>query len=188
MTWRAGIAAAALTALFPCAGARAEDGARRAADEWRWFVEAGRASDAVAARAGASLDWPAHWRIGGAILTGYTEASLGAWKATRPAADSRSSFAHVAVTPVLRLWLVDRQGWFAEGGIGAGVIAPKFTTRERRFSTTFNFGDHVGVGWRSAAPAAWEIALRYEHFSNGSIKRPNPGDEFLQLRVGAAFY
>jgi Lipid A 3-O-deacylase (PagL) len=27
-----------------------------------------------------------------------------------------------------------------------------------------------------------ELALRLQHFSNGGIRRPNPGETFLQLR------
>lgn len=180
------LAAAALAAMV-CASACADDTASPATGQWRWFVEAGRATDAVAARAGASLDWASRWNVGSFVLAGYTEGSLGYWKATRTAAGDHSGFAQAGVTPVLRLWSSDRQRWFVEGGIGVNVITPRFVTRDRRFSTAFNFGDHLGLGWRSAAPERWEMTLRYEHFSNGSIKRPNPGDEFVQLRFGAAF-
>ena len=27
-----------------------------------------------------------------------------------------------------------------------------------------------------------KLALRIQHFSNGSIKKPNPGENFIQLR------
>jgi len=53
---------------------------------------------------------------------------------------------------------------------------------DKHFSTSFNFGDHVGVGYSFGAAKKNEIALRLEHFSNAGIKHPNPGQNFVELR------
>jgi hypothetical protein len=52
-------------------------------------------------------------------------------------------------------------------------------TREKRFSTAFNFGDHIGIGYRTGRG---EWSLRLQHFSNAGIDTPNPGEDFVQLR------
>jgi hypothetical protein len=72
--------------------------------------------------------------------------------------------------------------WFAEIGIGANVILPVYRSKEKRFSTTFNFGDHFAIGRQFGAQHQHELALRIQHFSNGGIDEPNPGENFLQLR------
>ena len=46
----------------------------------------------------------------------------------------------------------------------------------------FNFGDHLAVGRSFGVQREHELALRVQHFSNGGIKEPNPGETFLQLR------
>nr|WP_246295082.1 acyloxyacyl hydrolase [Schlegelella koreensis] len=132
-------------------------------------------------------DWTSQWRFGGVRLSGFTEVAIGRWRVEREARAGRAGFTVGGITPTLRLWFGDSAGAFVEGGIGANLIGPRYRKRDDRFSTVFNFGDHLGVGWRSAAPEAWEVSLRYEHYSNGSIKQPNPGENFVQLRVGRAF-
>jgi lipid A 3-O-deacylase len=58
-----------------------------------------------------------------------------------------------------------------------------YRTRETRCSTAFNFGDDLGLCQGSAAGGGWEWSLRFQHFSNAGIERPNPGEDFLQLHV-----
>lgn len=62
-----------------------------------------------------------------------------------------------------------------------------YGSREKRFSTSFNFGDHIGVGLPLGEGDRQEVVLRIQHFSNGGIKRTNPGENFLQLRYVARF-
>jgi len=72
--------------------------------------------------------------------------------------------------------------WFVEGGIGATVTSSVYRNFDKHFSTAFNSGDHVGVGYAFGAARKNEIALRAEHFSNAGIKHPNPGQNFVELR------
>jgi len=72
--------------------------------------------------------------------------------------------------------------WFGEAGIGASVIAPAYHTDSKRFSTAFNFGDHLAIGREFGANHRQEIALRIEHFSNAGIDHPKPGENFVQVR------
>jgi lipid A 3-O-deacylase len=72
--------------------------------------------------------------------------------------------------------------WFAELGVGANYIVPVFDSGHKRFSTEFNFGDHVAIGRQFGLHGRQEISLRVEPFSNAGIEHPNPGENFLQMR------
>jgi hypothetical protein len=89
----------------------------------------------------------------------------------------------VGLTPTLRIAPAYASGqWFAELGIGANVILPLYHNADKRFSTNFNFGDHLGVGREFGSSHTHVVTLRLEHFSNGGAKHPNPGENFYQLR------
>jgi lipid A 3-O-deacylase len=113
----------------------------------------------------------------------FWEASFGRWKGeASPIHPHAQWFTQVGLTPVLRWQLADDTGWFLEAGIGANVIFPTYSRQRKRFSTAFNFGDHIGVGLRFGESHQHELALRVQHFSNGGIRLPNPGENFRQLR------
>jgi len=71
--------------------------------------------------------------------------------------------------------------------MGVTLMTTIYQTDRKRFSTSFNFGDHVAVGCSFGARREQELALRLEHFSNAGIKRPNPGESFVQLRYSLRF-
>jgi hypothetical protein len=50
-------------------------------------------------------------------------------------------------------------------------------------STAFQFGSHIGLGYRFGAKRSYEIGYRFQHISNAGIKKPNPGINFHQVRV-----
>ncbi|WP_280151352.1 acyloxyacyl hydrolase [Piscinibacter sp. XHJ-5] len=52
----------------------------------------------------------------------------------------------------------------------------------RRLSTVFNFGDHVALGHRFGEQQRHELAFRIQHFSNAGLRKPNPGENFVQVR------
>ena len=53
----------------------------------------------------------------------------------------------MAATPELR-WRANAGAspWFAEAGIGATFTTNLHQTDQKRFSTRFNFGDHLAIG------------------------------------------
>jgi hypothetical protein len=135
---------------------------------------------------GAVWDWKWQRSYNAGLLTGSTELSLGQWR-VREGGDERYS-TQFGVTPVLRLYPEGiASGWFVEGGIGANAISPSYQNGSDRFSTVFNFGDHVGVRRRFGARGQHEVALRVQHFSNCGIDTPNPGENFVQLRYVQRF-
>jgi lipid A 3-O-deacylase len=154
----------------------------------RVFVQFGSASGVKTVAIGAIWSVPSLRRaLGSSELSMYTEALLGNWWVDGSEQPNRTN-TQFGLTPVLRLSTPYSRGvFFYEAGIGLNFITPVFNSPARRFSTVFNFGDHLGVGWRPAALSGWEIALRFQHFSNAGIKKPNPGQNFFQLRLSVDY-
>lgn len=170
----------ALTALLCSAAAHADEPSARFAPDW-FFAQLGRASDTTTASIGVGWDW--RWRKPWGergIVSGYHELSIGHWRADT--GGSRAVVTQLGFTPTFRYWPEGQaRRWFFEAGVGANVLAPIYRTRDKRFSTAFNLGDHIGVGYRTTA-AGSEWSLRLQHFSNAGIDSPNPGEDFVQLR------
>lgn len=102
------------------------------------------------------------------------EAGVSYWSASGSRNPSNAWQLHA--TPFLRWWINDR--FFLEGGIGATVFN-KTRFADKTISTAFQFGDQIGVGFLITPNS--KINLRYAHFSNASIKRPNPGLDVVEL-------
>jgi lipid A 3-O-deacylase len=153
-----------------------------------WFVQGG-AGDHGTTSATVGVTWPWAWRssLWGAEVSGQTEAYVSAWRADAFGGGTQG-YTQLGLVPVLRL----RPGagsspWFFEAGIGISVLDKVYRTPDRLMSTAWNFHDTVGVGYSFGAKRDSEVGLRYTHFSNAGIKKPNPGMDFLQLRYGRSF-
>lgn len=117
----------------------------------------------------------------GMRFAGYLEMEYGRWRAQGPEPDAaeRDTRQYSAV-PVLRMGRASWGSWFAEVGIGPSWITPIFASGEKRFSTQFQFRDHVGVG-RFLGGGRHVLGVRIEHFSNAGVASPNPGVNFVAL-------
>ncbi|GAB1232159.1 acyloxyacyl hydrolase [Ferrigenium sp. UT4] len=136
-------------------------------------------------RGGAIWQWNRQWLDEGRWrLTGYWEAAAGQWRSAN-AAGKNKRFTDVGFTPVFRFEQQSLSAFapYFEGGIGAHLISPKFSNADRRFSTVFQFGDHIGVGARFGDHHQFDFGYRFQHLSNGSIKQPNPGINFNQINL-----
>lgn len=88
----------------------------------------------------------------------------------------------VSATPMLRWWMNERV--FVEGGVGlTGFSRTTFANKD--MSTALQFGSQVGVGMQ-LTPST-RVGVRFAHFSNASIKRPNPGLNIVQLVASVRF-
>jgi hypothetical protein len=103
----------------------------------------------------------------------YWDVTLGNWHGDTGAVHD------FGVTPVLR-YARHARGWYFEGGIGAHVFSDSHVSSDLGFSTRFQFGDHVGVGYRFHT---LDWTLRLQHVSNGGMRNPNPGINSAQLRL-----
>ncbi|HET9646039.1 MAG TPA: acyloxyacyl hydrolase [Burkholderiaceae bacterium] len=182
------------TLLLPSAHAIADDGQsgssasgtglRSPYKPLAFFVQAGTADRVTSVTGGwvwSLLDerpdsrWSAH-----------LDASLSVWKSRRRTPDDTGSLAQVALIPVFRARL-GQSPWFAEVGVGVTFMSHVFRNADTRFSTSFNFGDEIGIGRTFGDASRNEVSLRLEHFSNAGIRNPNPGRTFLQLRYVRRF-
>lgn len=106
---------------------------------------------------------------------------MGRWSTAGERGRDVAWITQVGLTAALRLQ-PHGQSWFAELGVGANYRGPICRTDKKRFSTAFNFGDHVGVGWKFGEGERQELALRLQHFSNAGSRQPNAGENFWPLR------
>lgn len=134
---------------------------------------------------GATLPWGG-WQksLGSGLLTGHWDAYVSRWR-FNGATGRRGQLWLAGLTPVLR-WTPDggRSAWFFQGGIGITLADHLYRAADEQFSTAFNFASHLGVGLRFGQERQQEVMLRVQHISNASIKHPNPGINFVQLRYG----
>lgn len=94
-------------------------------------------------------------------LAAYAEASLSRWQARNGHAEGHGVLTQLALIPVLRhRFDAGRSPWFVEGGIGATVTSSIYRSDNKRFSTAFNFGDHLGVGFSFGGHRQQELTLR----------------------------
>jgi hypothetical protein len=130
------------------------------------------------ARIGVEWNWQRKWFTDQRWqLGGYWDAQLGVW-------DNRTgpgSIADISLTPVFRLAAADSP-WYFEGAIGFHYLSDYPSRGGAPFATKFQFGDHLGVGYRFGERKAHDLSLRFQHLSNGGIKNPNPGINLVLLR------
>jgi len=132
---------------------------------------------------GATLPWGA-WQkpLGSGVLSGFWDGYASHWSYHGA---GRDHLWLLGLTPTLR-WTPDegRSAWFLQGGVGITLTDHLYRSGDEQFSTAFNFASHVGVGLRFGEARQQEVMLRLQHISNASIKHPNPGINYVQLRYG----
>jgi lipid A 3-O-deacylase len=140
-------------------------------------VEVGRGDEKTnAVRVAALWQWTKEWPAGGNWrLGGYWEASAGAWE------NHDDSTTDLALTPVFRFQHRGEEPLYLEAAIGFHILS-KHISSARQFSTNFQFGDHLGAGARFGSRRQFDLGVRLQHISNGSIREPNPGINFVLLR------
>ena len=137
---------------------------------------------------GVTVPWR-NWRhaLWGGQLSGYWDIWGARWSA--PLEGSHRSTWVVGINPTLRWRGSNGQSpWFAETGVGLSwALNRRYVTDEKEFPTRYNFATHIGVGYLFGNQGQHELVLRLEHHSNAGIKKPNPGENFLQLRSAHHF-
>ena len=150
------------------------------------FVEAGHGGTTSAATLGATWDTPYRWFQGTVSL--YGEASVSQWSYPRESGDGYHGLTQFALVPVFRFrGDGGNSPWFAEAAVGAAISNQYYERDHKHFSTRWNFEDHLAVGRNFGPRNEHELALRVQHYSNGGLKEPNPGQTFVQLRYAYRF-
>lgn len=133
-------------------------------------------------------NWNKSWfASNGTHFNGYWDLSIAQWTAKKYNNISGNSkdIYDIGFTPVIRFEAIDQRGLYAEAGIGLHVMSRLYKNEDRVFSTAFQFGDHIGVGY--VFNNGLDLGIRLQHFSNASIKRPNPGENFAVVRAAYNF-
>lgn len=128
-------------------------------------------------RAEVAWESPSLWTYrfdGGSRLDLVGELGVAYWHAD--GSRKPGSAWQLSAVPFLRWTWSDR--YYLEAGIGATVFS-RTTFADKNISTAFQFGDHIGLGMHVTDNS--RLSLRYSHFSNAGIKRPNPGLNVVQL-------
>jgi lipid A 3-O-deacylase len=152
------------------------------------FTQAGAGDESTRAYVfGATWDGPWARQFEHLLLDEYFEVDIGRWSTRADAVTTTAWPTQFGLIPVLRLQQSAESRWFGELGVGPNYIVPLFRSGRKRFSTEFNFGSHVGMGYRFGAARRIEFSVRSEHFSNAGIRHPNPGENFAQGRLAVRF-
>lgn len=147
----------------------------------------GDATDMV--RAGLIWNWDKQWFTEGDWhVTGFWELSLGRWDG-HSGAGNNQNITDIGITPVFRFQQKKPSGMapYLEAAIGFHLISPTFINGDRKFSTALQFGDHLGAGVRFGDRQQFDLGYRFQHLSNGGIKKPNQGINFNQVRFAYLF-
>ena len=140
------------------------------------------------ARVGVQSQWDQRWlQRSGRHLGAYWDLQLAHWRgrAYQNVMGQHQDITDIGLTPVFRWQADERKGWYLEGGIGVHLLSELYENDGNSLSTRFQFGDHVGAGY--VLGNGWDLGLKLQHFSNGGIKTPNSGVNFIVFKAARAF-
>lgn len=101
------------------------------------------------------------------------ELGISYWEARQGRTESMGQLSAI---PMLRWW--PNEGFYLELGTGPTVLS-RSEFADRDLGTRFQFGSYFGAGL--LIQKAHRIGIRYSHYSNASIKKPNPGLDLLEV-------
>ena len=139
------------------------------------------------AGAGIVWDWDFQRMRRKAELTAHTEFMVNHWRYDTVGGGS-AQLTQLVLLPSLRMRLArGASPWFIELGIGASWTDQLLERPPERFSTQWNFYDMLGVGYSFGEEHDHELGLRWVHVSNAGLRKPNPGQDVVQLRYVRRF-
>ncbi|MFC5476550.1 acyloxyacyl hydrolase [Paraherbaspirillum soli] len=150
--------------------------------------ELGTGNKSQLARVAAQWDWDSKWwQSNGTHIGGYWDLSLAEFRQDQyqNIPGQHKNLTDIGFTPVFRFQADDKKGLYAEAGIGVHLMSHLYDNNGRRFSTAFEFGDHLGAGY--VFNNGLDLGVRLQHFSNGGIKHPNSGANFAVARAAYHF-
>jgi lipid A 3-O-deacylase len=175
-SWKIGCAAMLLSLCLPSHAASSAS------------LELGTGNKTKVVRLGVQWNWDRQWRkSNGTHIGGYWDLTLAEWRCMqfRNQPGNRHHFTVIGITPVFRLQRDNLSGLYAEAGVGLYHLFDLYDNNGRQLSTNFEFGSHLGFGYLFQNNL--DLGLKIQHFSNGSIKKPNGGVNFVVLRASYRF-
>ena len=147
-------------------------------------ITGGSGPDAHKAAVSLQWDWKKRWFTEGDwFLGGYWELSGSYWKGDGPSPEK--DVYGIGFTTVFRFERNAMNGLapYVEGGIGVNQFSTTKIHGDKSMGTTFEFGDHIGLGLRFGENLNYDIGYRYQHYSNASISDNNGGVNFNEVRL-----
>ena len=133
------------------------------------------------------LRWPLQHTFWQGRVSTHLDMYLSDWD-SKAAAPAGGHTTQVGVVPMFRYRFDQgRSRWFVEGGIGLSYLNGTYHAASSSFGSRWNFSDHIGIGRNFGARQHHEVSLQAKHVSNAGLRKPNPGETFLQLRYGYRF-
>ena len=171
------LAALIIVALLGAAAGQAR-GADWQPDAMFSQVGAGSATDAW------SVGWQWHWRRSWLIrdsllLGGRWDLAVGRWRAELDDEGRDHAWVtQVSAVPTLRLTGLSERGWYGEIGSGPAMLMPVFRSRDRSFSTEFNFQSHLALGYTLGAGSRARHRAQDRVLLERGDPEPDPRDGF----------
>jgi Lipid A 3-O-deacylase (PagL) len=78
------------------------------------------------------------------------------------------------------IWRGDKPWGYWEAGFGGYLLSKTINNDENRLPSAFEFGSHIGAGFRLAKDHTIGVAI--QHLSNAGIKQPNGGIDLVLLQ------
>jgi len=78
------------------------------------------------------------------------------------------------------IWRAERGWGYYEAGVGGYLLSKTINNDDTRVPSAFEFGSHIGIGFRLAKNHTLGIGL--QHLSNAGIKQPNGGIDLLLVQ------
>jgi lipid A 3-O-deacylase len=150
-------------------------------------VEFGTNPEQRMLRVAVQNDWDQRWFArNGYHLSGYWETNLALWRlsAYQNVPGRKKNIAVLGFTPVFRYQSDSKLGLYGEIGVGVNLLSTLYKNEDKELSTAFQFGDHIGVGYTTAR---WDFGLKFQHYSNASIKNPNAGANWVVAKAAYRF-
>ena len=145
-------------------------------------ITGGNGGDAQMAALALQWNWQKRWFTDGDwSLGGYWELDGSYWKGDGPKPEK--DVYGIGFTPVFRFErnAVDNMSPYIEGGIGVHQFSTTKIHGNKSMGTTFEFGDHVGLGLRFGDHLQYDIGYRYQHYSNAGLSDDNGGVNFNEV-------
>lgn len=89
------------------------------------------------------------------------------------------------ITPVLRWQPGKDYGAYAEIGVGFNYMSDYYNNDGKIASTRYQFGDHIGLGYKFSN--SLDVTVKYQHYSNAGLKKPNPAINFTSVKLAWSF-
>lgn len=154
----------------------------------RVSIESGYGYETTMWRLGTQHDFRRR-RFGSSSLMGrvFVEGTAGIWWGGAAAGDNRT-IVDIGVTPVWQL-LRETNGRvtpYLEAAVGFHHLSDTRLNRRVGLGSFFQFGDHAGAGLLFGRDHRFDLTFRFQHLSNGGVRRPNHGVNFSSLRFAMA--